>query len=428
MIVLILLCIFISAKLLFLLSINLNYAVKWTVNLAISTMLYCLVYFIILALNLNFNSVIITFFVLNVLLLFIKRKDLKQKTYSDFKIDLSLLIFIALLFYATFNYFNKTEQWGQWDGWAIWNLHAKFLYHDYFWQQLFTNKIAWTHPDYPLFVPSLIALFWKSIGYATPIVPILVSYLPFLGILFLMYYSPQNIYMRVFGLIVLSFDSFFCELGAAQYADTSLAFFYLLTIVLIENININKKNYAFFFLLGFAATSVIWIKNEGIMFFAITLALLSIKLKDDKKTLFSFYSGTIILGLVFIVFKLVYAPVNDLIQEQNGSIQEKLLDINRYDIIFNTLKSNIVSNYYLISIIFLYIIYLIINKKLTVSFLIISITLICYLSIYIITPKDLKWHLDSSLYRLIHQLYPAILLATIKSVENNFSSIHVQKT
>jgi hypothetical protein len=47
---------------------------------------------------------------------------------------------------------------------------------------MFTDNMAITHPDYPLMLPTLIAFFWKCLGYITPVTPIILAYVVFLAV------------------------------------------------------------------------------------------------------------------------------------------------------------------------------------------------------------------------------------------------------
>ena len=68
----------------------------------------------------------------------------------------SLLVILS----TTVLYFKKQIiPWGAWDGTFIWNLHTKFLADQEQWLKLFSKQISWSDPDYPLFLPSLIAMF-----------------------------------------------------------------------------------------------------------------------------------------------------------------------------------------------------------------------------------------------------------------------------
>ena len=97
--------------------------------------------------------------------------------------ELIIILFCLILFSSMF-FFNSLR-WGKWDAWAIWSLHAKFLYFDDQFVNLFTNNIEWTHPDYPLMLPSIIASIWKSIGIVSPMVPLFISYFTSLSLLLL---------------------------------------------------------------------------------------------------------------------------------------------------------------------------------------------------------------------------------------------------
>jgi len=51
-----------------------------------------------------------------------------------------------------------------WDAFAIWNLHARFLFRGgAHWRDGFSSLIPWSHPDYPLLLPSAVAHFWTVI-------------------------------------------------------------------------------------------------------------------------------------------------------------------------------------------------------------------------------------------------------------------------
>ncbi len=53
---------------------------------------------------------------------------------------------------------SKNNPHGNWDAWAIWNMHARFLYRGgASWRVLFSPELAYSHPDYPLLLPELVA-------------------------------------------------------------------------------------------------------------------------------------------------------------------------------------------------------------------------------------------------------------------------------
>ena len=61
---------------------------------------------------------------------------------------------------------------GDWDAWAIWNLHARFLALGASeWRLLFRPELTFSHNDYPLLLPAIVARTWAwSAGTNGPIV------------------------------------------------------------------------------------------------------------------------------------------------------------------------------------------------------------------------------------------------------------------
>src|SRR5271170_3763649 len=62
---------------------------------------------------------------------------------------------------------------GEWDAWSIWNLRARFLFRSgSSWTHAFSNRIAWSHPDYPLLIPGAVALLWTLARADSTLAPI----------------------------------------------------------------------------------------------------------------------------------------------------------------------------------------------------------------------------------------------------------------
>src|SRR5713101_6323539 len=85
-----------------------------------------------------------------------------------------VLVLLLLLDVLAFASTTARGPHGGWDAWAIWNLRARFLYRagDAAWRDAFTEVIDWTHPDYPLLLPTFIARTWKLMGAESQTVPI----------------------------------------------------------------------------------------------------------------------------------------------------------------------------------------------------------------------------------------------------------------
>ncbi len=71
---------------------------------------------------------------------------------------------------------------GEEGAWSIWNLRARFLFRaGAFWRDAFSSDLGWSHPDYPLLLPGLVALCWKLTGQESTDAPIAIAFLFALG-------------------------------------------------------------------------------------------------------------------------------------------------------------------------------------------------------------------------------------------------------
>lgn len=313
-------------------------------------------------------------------------------------------------FIFVFTYRFHFNRWGSWDAWAIWNLHAKFLVAPDI-SAMFSPEMNWSHSDYPLFLPSIVALFWKSTG-IIPVVPALVAYLTALLLPLSSFASLYNRKLHISAIFVLALfllDTEYITLASYQYADTLLAFTILLAFIAFTHLEKGKNENALISIIGFLVAVCGWIKNEGLLFFAIfTLYFIARNYKRYKVTAFYFLGAFLPLAVI-IVFKLIYAPSNEIVSSQDNSIFNKILDFNRYSI---TLKyfENIIFNTYPI-LFFMLMFCLIYKVKALISFEfgVLFTLLIGYFAVYIITPFELNWHLSTSCSRLFHQIYPAFI-------------------
>src|SRR5258708_10695835 len=71
---------------------------------------------------------------------------------------------------------------GDWDAWSIWNLRARFFVRGgQFWKDAFSSQLAWSHPDYPLLLPGIVAMLWTLAHTESAAAPIGVAFLFGLG-------------------------------------------------------------------------------------------------------------------------------------------------------------------------------------------------------------------------------------------------------
>ena len=384
-----------------------NVPIRIVCSISLTLLLYSVAFYLILLAGISF-IVLLNFAVVFQLIYIYKFLDFKQLLQIKFQYFNSLVLLI-ILSTAVLIYQKRVIPWGAWDGTFIWNLHAKFLADQEHWQQLFSKQISWSHPDYPLFVPSLIAIFWHSEGSFSTIIPMLIGLLPLLGIIVILYSSLNNTLVGFIPCVIILLDSVFMSQASAQYADTWLAFFILLGTFLLVSINQNKN---LILVAGIIVSGAFWVKNEGLFFFLITSFLVFFQFKSDKKLILKYFLGTIILVIVLILFKIKNSAENDMLPGLFNTFGNKLLDSNRYILIINFFKITILKKFPILPFLLLFsIFYYPKFKKLNIYPLIGIVFLICmYFFIYLFTPKDLAWHLETSLDRLLHQVYPTILM------------------
>jgi hypothetical protein len=324
---------------------------------------------------------------------------------------------------ASFILFSVTEPHGGWDAWAIWNLRARFLFKGgAVWRDAFSALLDWSHPDYPLLLPGSVARTWEYSGQATPFGPILISSLFTFATIGLIVFSISG--LRGFNQgylagIVLLGTHYLVREGASQYADVPLGFYFLATFVLFSYRRRTAGGIGNLPLLaGITAGLSAWTKNEGLLFLAAIFLTQFAgiayggKRRSYTRPLLFFSAGLLPLLLIILYFKASLAPPNDLISSLNWKVtSERILDSSRYFLISRVFLEEI-SRFPIFMLAFYFLCLGITANRTHRSesrpFLwVLGIMLLGYFFIYVITPQDLAWHLDTSLRRLLLQLWPS---------------------
>lgn len=328
---------------------------------------------------------------------------------------------LSAVFFLTIYFVLYESKYGGWDAWAIWNLHARILYHPELWHNLFSDNIAYSHRDYPLMLPATIAFFWKGINSMSPFVPVTVSYGFLLIIPLLLYFSLLNEGHKLYAglaMVIFVIDNNYKSIALSQCADTLLSLLILSTFIQYHGIKAFSTNRIY--VLGFICASCAWVKNEGMAFCVLfTIGFLLINAKN-RQALKKYLIGMLLPLLVVVSFKVLFAPANDLISAGNKqlfSLSAALSDSGRYVMILKFALNTLISSY-MCAMIMVFVVFAF-NRKIFLSlpFIIISILLGVYFIIYLITPYDLNWHLSTSLNRLFQQVYPAFIYLFLRSLK-----------
>jgi hypothetical protein len=217
----------------------------------------------------------------------------------------------------------RRQPHGEWDAWMNWDLRARMMFRGgEGWQAAFSNLIPWSHPDYPLMVQSLVVRSWLYAGGETLGGPALVAAAFTFGTAALLVAALAALRSAsqglVAGLVLLS-TPFFIVHGASFYGDVPIGLFLLATFVCLAlDGRYGEATRRFAVLAGAAAGLAMWTKNEGLMFVpaigaGIVVSGLVSGWPAARRRLLGFGLGLFPMLLVAASFKLHLAPRNDLV-------------------------------------------------------------------------------------------------------------------
>lgn len=338
---------------------------------------------------------------------------------------------------ANFILFTLLSPHGGWDAWVTWNMRARFIFRGgNYWRDGFSCLLGWTHPDYPLLIPALIARSWKYVGYETVMIPILLSVIfvfATAGLLFSSVAILRNRSQAFLAGLVLFTVPLFAGYGASQYADVHISLFFLAAIVIFFiHDKFLQNRHGILLLAGMAAAFSAWTKNEGLLFIiAISVArsVVIIPVRGFKiylKQMLYFTIGLLPVLIIVIYFKKQLAPFSDLLFQQSPQLfMTRLLDSTRYLKIIYELIKELLKFAVPVLIIYLLCAGIKIEKEektsAATSLIVLSLMLAGYLLIYVISPRNLDWHLKTSLERLLLQLWPTAVFTYFNLVRPPFS-------
>lgn len=331
---------------------------------------------------------------------------------STFTVPLALAMIVALgvATSAMADAWEANPQ-GGWDAWLIWNLRARFMAVGIQPQRAWSAELNWTHPEYPFLTSSFVARCWTYAGSIADAAPIATSYLFFIATIALLTGGLAAWRSRslglLCGLVLLGSPSFLHE-APTQYADIPLACYFAgATMLLLLDQPLIAGLFA-----GFAA----WTKDEGILFLAVFLAAIVIL---RRKQIWRVAAGAIPGAALTAIFKLALAPrISIAVGGGASAIVHRAIDPGRIGQVLNSFAHEFavmgVGWYHPILPLIALAIALRFEKERRVDLLLAgaipAVTLAGYFCVFLVTPYDLKWQLDTTLNRLIAQVWPSLLL------------------
>jgi hypothetical protein len=309
---------------------------------------------------------------------------------------------------------------GTWDAMAMWNFRAKFLaLGNEEWNRMYFDTFDYSHRDYPLFLPCTIARYYNYVGKVDLIVPLFFSFFfTFICFILLFLYLNRlkNKYYSVLAVCTLAYSPQFIFYGCMQYADVPLAVFILISLYefIVWNMR-NSKNQPWIGML-FAALCF-WIKNEGIPWFICYSLLILYCLYRKEKNLNSFIKNyfRLIISLLPIFISVLFVRYfanseNDLIFGIIDRLKQ-LFILERYEMIMPFVGTFFQQHYWILIILVCWLTNFIDKRYEKFKYLLFMIFFmyLVFIFVYLITPHDLKWHLDMSFFRITIIYLPSLI-------------------
>ncbi len=304
---------------------------------------------------------------------------------------------------------------GNWDAWAIWNLRARFLaacggLAGRAWSPMLGPI---THPDYPMLVSALVARCWAFGHSASTLAPQVASYTFFLALIALVAGGVAALRGPVLGALAalaLAASPALVHEVPAQYADVPLACYFAGAVVFAL---LDQPVIA-----GILAGCAAWTKDEGALFLLLFAAAL---LVFRRQVFVKAAAGALPCLALLLVFKLGLARGNasSLMASSLPGAVHRLAEPGRYATILAAFARELAglgTGWYhpVLPLAAAAVALRFDRARLREAAFAAAVALALlagYFGVYAITPNALDWQLQTSLGRLLVQVWPLLLIA-----------------
>lgn len=316
------------------------------------------------------------------------------------------------------------EPYGGWDGWALWNMKARFLLEGgpQAMALMAQPQLSWTHPDYPLLLPATVARAWAFGGedsaFAAGVISTLFGVCT-VGALVRVSARLSSEWIGYVGGIALLTTPAFVRTASNEHADIPFGFMMLSAtgMMLIARQSGNRGGVA---LAGLIAGFSAWTKNEGLLFCVVLAATFVVfEVRSRRGSLVPWLVAGLAAPIALVCwFKFTLVPPNDILAGQNSGSLARVVDWDRHSLIFHSFARDLVAFGAWPSLVPVVALALCLAGYVRRGFTdhstalaaVLGLMVAGYYSVYLVSPFDLTWHLDSSLVRLLLQLWPLALL------------------
>lgn len=375
-------------------------------------------------------------------------KPLQSKNRDDIILLLLITTFLIILLMPNF-----TSPINGWDSVAIWNIKAKaFSLSSGFQNPLYINpEFVYSHKDYPIGFSLLMSYFYRiDTTFIEYVIKYFLIQIP-LNLCITLIYTTKKIFGLTnfwsLTLLPILFTGFaFLGNAISGYADIFISLCIVLSIsLMILSKVLSVKSLLYFSI--FPAILGALTKNEGLPFLILTLALITlyaiienksslakIKTIDRSKISKMIANNKRCFRTVIIVCLATLPLIIWIIIKNNEAYSSDLFGQQlTLSFLFSRIKTialafiGYIADYKTMGVLFtistptflgLFVINII--KKNTLATLINAIVILqimAYIAVYLITPYDLSWHLETSLERIFLQFEFALILASFYGIK-----------
>ena len=294
--------------------------------------------------------------------------------------------------------------------------------------ELFLRKSAdIQHGDYPLFIPLSETWVYMFLGKWNDLLVNALFPMFFLSLSIIFYFALKRIIGKRLSLISTFFLAtipHFLNYATNGYADLPLAMFYSVSFLYIFLWISYKRENKFLFLGAALSLFAAWTKNEGMLLSLVNILILLIFTFFERNNLTKIevrkiaYFLVIVIGLSAVWLNFIYNTIgleNELVRKETFKLSVAIKNLNRIPLILYDYQKHILG-----------------PKKWNISFLVFVVGLVFYfkrafrgyfkyitLSIllafsgytaaYLITPLEIRYHLQTSGSRLLLHFLPLVV-------------------
>ncbi|MPM13791.1 hypothetical protein SDC9_60150 [bioreactor metagenome] len=324
----------------------------------------------------------------------------------------------------------------EWDARSIWFFHAKMIYSA---NSIGVNagwlepQIAFSHPDYPNLIPALAAQITTLFGFWNEYLPKLSLFFVFFPIPFMLFRYKHHLVNFIFLTLIMLLPA--NALLWSGYMDGYFAIYFAFSILFFSRFIISLKEVD---LISFAVCLIflLYLKNEGMLTLICGVLLVVVYLFTFKRPLrdlkiftrfpfISFMAGLLFPIIYWSGLKASWNLQNDL---QLGSFESIKLFIERLQ--DGTLRLLLKQAFFqicfalmalLVILLFVQIKKIYIPKQFFLVLLFPFLYALGIISVYLLTPYDIVWHLTTSISRTFLAVNYGFWIAGYILIENGLN-------